>query len=167
MSPYTGGLGNLTAVCNSADSPTPWPSPSCCRRSERVLHISMTRGVCVCACVCVSRPQLSHEMTQLIDPGGKRNSEHFLHFMHLVIQGYLVARQHMDSILSTVSLMADSGLPCFGHGKPLERLRRRFHPELSNYEAAAFMKATVRDAYDKWTTRGYDIIQYLQQGITH
>ena len=59
-------------------------------------------------------------MTQLIDPGGTRNSEHYLHFMHLVIQGYLVARQHMHAILSTVSLMQNSGLPCFERGSPVE-----------------------------------------------
>jgi phosphatidylinositol 4-kinase len=46
-------------------------------------------------------------------------------------------------------------------------LRKRFHPELNNHDAAAFMKGAIMDAYDKWTTRGYDIIQYLQQGITH
>jgi phosphatidylinositol 4-kinase A len=30
---------------------------------------------------------------------------------------------------------------------------------------AAFMKATIADAYDKWTTGFYDYIQYLQQNI--
>jgi phosphatidylinositol 4-kinase len=30
--------------------------------------------------------KLSHEMTQLIDPGGKRKSPQFLRFVHLCIQ---------------------------------------------------------------------------------
>ncbi|KAK3278569.1 hypothetical protein CYMTET_13497, partial [Cymbomonas tetramitiformis] len=113
--------------------------------------------------------KLSHEMTQLLDPDGSKRSVHFEQFMHLCIQAYLVARQHMDAIMMIVELMADSGLPCYGRGKArtIANLRKRFHPELSHQEAAAFMRALILDAYDKWTTRGYDIIQYLQQGITH
>jgi phosphatidylinositol 4-kinase len=51
--------------------------------------------------------------------------------------------------MATVSLMSKSGLPCFGHGHPLENLRKRFHLEMSDSQAAAFMRSTVHDAYDK------------------
>lgn len=83
----------------------------------------------------------------------------------LCVKGYLAARQYMDGIISTVLLMVDSGLPCFSRGDPIGNLRKRFHPEMSEREAANFMIYTCTDAYNKWTTAGYDLIQYIQQGI--
>lgn len=62
-------------------------------------------------------------------------------------------------------LMLESGLPCFSIGDPLGNLRRRFHEELSEREAADFMVGRCVDAYNHWRTAGYDLIQYLQQGI--
>jgi phosphatidylinositol 4-kinase len=72
-----------------------------------------------------------------------------------------------EPIIATVALMADSGLPCFGHGKPLPHLRERFHPELSEAGAAAFMRGAILDAYQKWTTGFYDYIQALQNRIPY
>ena len=68
-------------------------------------------------------------------------------------------------MMATVAMMASSQLPCFGYGKPLEALRQRFRPELSPSQAAAHMRTLILDSYDKWTTGGYDLIQYVQQGI--
>jgi phosphatidylinositol 4-kinase len=109
--------------------------------------------------------KLSHEMTQLLDPSGAMKSETWNQFVRLVVKGYLAARRHMDGIINTVLLMVDSGLPCFSRGDPIGNLRKRFHPEMSEREAANFMIRTCTDAYNKWTTAGYDLIQYLQQGI--
>lgn len=109
--------------------------------------------------------KLSHEMTQLIDPSGSMRSESWDHFVSLCVRGYLAARNHMDGIVNTVLLMMDSGLPCFSRGDPIGNLRKRFHPEMSEREAANFMMKTCADAYNKWSTAGYDLIQYLQQGI--
>lgn len=90
----------------------------------------------------------------------------FVSFVHsLCVKGYLTARRYMDGIVNTVLLMLDSGLPCFSRGDPIGNLRKRFHPEMSEREAANFMIRVCRDAYNKWTTAGYDLIQYLQQGI--
>ena len=36
---------------------------------------------------------------------------------------------------------------------------------MTEREAANFMIRVCTDAYNKWTTAGYDLIQYLQQGI--
>eukprot|EP00897_Mesotaenium_endlicherianum_P010276 jgi/Mesen1/9277/ME000060S08706 len=109
--------------------------------------------------------KLSHEMTQILDTPGQMRSESWYEFVSLCVKGYLAARQHMDGIVSTVLLMKDSGLPCFGRGDPIGNLRKRFHPELTEREAANFMIRTCTEAYNKWTTSGYDLIQYLQQGI--
>ncbi|KAJ7560134.1 hypothetical protein O6H91_04G115500 [Diphasiastrum complanatum] len=109
--------------------------------------------------------KLSHEMTQLLDPSGTMKSDTWNRFVRLCVKGYLAARDHMDGIVNTVLLMVDSGLPCFSRGDPIGNLRKRFHPELSEREAANFMRKTCEDAYNKWTTTGYDLIQYLQQRI--
>ncbi|XP_010527598.1 PREDICTED: phosphatidylinositol 4-kinase alpha 1 isoform X2 [Tarenaya hassleriana] len=109
--------------------------------------------------------KLSHEMTQLLDPSGVMKSETWHQFVSLCVKGYLAARRYMDGIISTVQMMLDSGLPCFSRGDPIGNLRKRFHPEMSEREAANFMIHVCTDAYNKWTTAGYDLIQYLQQGI--
>ncbi|KAJ0242191.1 Phosphatidylinositol 3-/4-kinase [Hirschfeldia incana] len=109
--------------------------------------------------------KLSHEMTQLLDPSGDMKSETWQQFVSLCVQGYLAARRYMEGIISTVEMMVESGLPCFSRGDPIEKLRKRFHPEMSEREAAHFMIHVCTDAYNKWTTFGYDLIQYLQQGI--
>ncbi|GMJ06801.1 hypothetical protein like AT1G49340 [Hibiscus trionum] len=109
--------------------------------------------------------KLSHEMTQLLDPSGVMKSETWDNFVSLCVKGYLAARRHMNGIINTVLLMLDSGLPCFSRGDPIGNLRKRFHPEMTEREAANFMKNVCTDAYNKWTTAGYDLIQYLQQGI--
>ncbi|XP_022876280.1 phosphatidylinositol 4-kinase alpha 1 isoform X2 [Olea europaea var. sylvestris] len=109
--------------------------------------------------------KLSHEMTQLLDPSGVMKSDTWYLFVSLCVKGYLAARRHMNGIINTVRLMIDSGLPCFSRGDPIGNLRKRFHPEMSEREAANFMIRICTDAYNKWTTAGYDLIQYLQQGI--
>ncbi|GMI74628.1 hypothetical protein like AT1G49340 [Hibiscus trionum] len=109
--------------------------------------------------------KLSHEMTQLLDPSGVMKSETWNEFVSLCIKGYLASRRYMNGIINTVLLMLDSGLPCFSRGDPIGNLRKRFHPEMTEREAANFMKSVCVDAYNKWTTAGYDLIQYLQQGI--
>ncbi|GFR44535.1 hypothetical protein Agub_g5805 [Astrephomene gubernaculifera] len=111
--------------------------------------------------------KLSHEMAQLLDPGGCRNSEHFRRFEELCVRGYLAARTVAEPIIATVALMAASGLPCFGYGRPLANLRKRFHLEMSDGAAAAFMRGAIADAYQKWTTGFYDYIQALQNRIPY
>ena len=38
--------------------------------------------------------------------------------------------------MATVELMAASGLPCFGRGKPVENLRGRFRLDLTDAQVA-------------------------------
>ena len=56
-------------------------------------------------------------------------------------------------------------LPCFGYGKPLEALRARFRLELTDAQAAAYMKQLILSSYDKTTTGLYDVVQLLQNKI--
>ena len=59
------------------------------------------------------------------------------------------ARTIAEGILATVALMSGSGLPCYGRGRPIDNLRHRFRLEMSDKQAAAFMRSTINDAYDK------------------
>jgi hypothetical protein len=44
----------------------------------------------------------------------------------------LQARTVAEPIIATVSLMAESGLPCFSRGAPIANLRNRFHLEMND-----------------------------------
>lgn len=59
------------------------------------------------------------------------------------------ARSVAEGILAAVALMQDSRLPCFGRGAPIPNLRKRFHLDMTEAKAAAFMRSTILDAYDK------------------
>lgn len=109
--------------------------------------------------------KLSHEMTQLLDPSGQRDSSQFHLFEELCVRGFLAARSVAEGIMATVALMQESRLPCFGRGAPIPNLRKRFHLDMTEAKAAAFMRSTILDAYDKWTTGVYDFIQYMQNAI--
>ena len=111
--------------------------------------------------------KFSYEMKEILDPTQDRRSDIFKEFAALVIRCYLVARSQRDAICSIVALQKESGLPCFGYGKPLERLRERLTPELDDVEAADHMYKKIVHAYNTKTTWGYDVIQQLQQGIQH
>ena len=109
--------------------------------------------------------KLSHEMSQIIDPSGDQRSPEFREFLDLCVRGYLAARRWRHALIPLVGQMRHSGLPCFGYGKPMDGLVQRFQPEASEEQAARFFTGVVRDAYRKWTTHVYDVVQYLQQGI--
>ena len=109
--------------------------------------------------------KLTYEMTQLVDPSGDKLSSEYKRFKAHCVRAFLVARSCMSSIITVVELMTNSGLPCFSRGRPVENLRRRFLPEKTDREAAVAMMSIIDDAYDKWTTDFYDMIQYMQQGI--
>lgn len=109
--------------------------------------------------------KLSHEMSQLLDPGGQRDSPQFEGFVELCVRGFLAARGATEPIIAAVSLMRDSGLPCFGYGRPLESLRRRFMLGATDAQAGAAFRERVDNAYDNFSTGFYDFVQYAQNAI--
>ena len=97
---------------------------------------------------------------------GGQGSEAYRHFEDLVVKGFLVARGMCDMLVSVVSALADSGVPCFLHKEDnLDKLRERFVPGLSATDSAKFIRLKVADAADKWTTKAYDRIQKLQNNV--
>lgn len=76
----------------------------------------------------------------------------------------LLFRPYREAIVTLVSLMLDTGLPCF-RGQTIKLLRGRFSPQSTDKEAAAYMLSIIRNSFLNFRTRAYDYIQYYQNQI--
>lgn len=94
------------------------------------------------------------------------NTQPYRWFESLVVKAFLASRPHCTKLTHIVSLMLDSGLPCF---KPdtLKNFRDRFVLEKSEREAAEFMRELIRKSYMNISTKGYDQFQLLTNGIPY
>jgi hypothetical protein len=106
--------------------------------------------------------KLTLEMVEIM--GGSPSSPLYKWFVDLVIRGFLCIREHQQEILSLVEPMLISSLKCF---KPnsLHNLKQRFFPQASQRQAADMMVEIINDAYNKFTTNVYDMIQKAQQNV--
>ncbi len=73
-------------------------------------------------------------------------------------------RNWLPTFFTLKYVLVHSGLPCF-RPNALRNLQARFFPELDEAGAAVKMMEIVENANQKWTTNGYDGIQWQQQGI--
>ncbi|KAJ5097583.1 hypothetical protein N7456_008304 [Penicillium angulare] len=87
-------------------------------------------------------------------------------FESLVVKAFLASRPYCSKLSHIVSLMLDSGLPCF---KPetLKNFRDRFVLDKSERDAAEFMRDLVRKSYMSRSTKGYDQFQLMTNGIPY
>ena len=76
----------------------------------------------------------------------------------------LCYRPYSEAIISLVSLMLDTGLPCF-RGHTIKQLQSRFQMHASEREAANYMLKVITDCYLSWRGKTFDMIQFIQNKI--
>lgn len=108
--------------------------------------------------------KLTTEMIQVM--GGGSDEQAFRQFSELVVKAYLAARPYADHICQLVSLMLESGLPCF-KGETIKRLRQRFQLDRSERAAADFIMMRIKDSFENQRTVMYDYFQKLTNGIPY
>ena len=78
----------------------------------------------------------------------------------------VICRPHYHTIITLVSLMLDTGLPCF-RGQTIKQLRDRFQPMATEHDAADYMKRIIKECFLSWRAKSYDWIQFYQQNIPY
>ena len=99
--------------------------------------------------------------------GGDVDAAPYKWFLDLCVRAYLAVRPYVEQVLALVSLMLETGLPCFRTAKVLDALRARFAPDKSEPEAAAFIRTVIRNSTVNVRTNLYDKIQYYQNKIPY
>ncbi|KAI8817561.1 kinase-like domain-containing protein, partial [Fimicolochytrium jonesii] len=109
--------------------------------------------------------KLTHEMVQVL--GGDAHTPKYRLFSQLVVKAYLACRPYAEEIVQMVSLMMDSGLPCFRGDMTIRKLRERFLPGKTERQAADFMVSCIRTSHENTRSGLYDRFQYIQNGIPY
>jgi phosphatidylinositol 4-kinase A len=107
--------------------------------------------------------KLTKEFIDIV--GGDQQAEAYQLYVTKTVQAYIAMRQHYPIFRNLIQLMHLSGFPCFKE-QSLQKLEERFRLDLqTDLDAANHMRTLIDNAHDKWSTKFYDRIQYLQNKI--
>lgn len=95
--------------------------------------------------------------------GGGADEQAFNQFSQLVVKAYLACRPYAGQICQLVTLMLESGLPCF-KGETIQRMQNRFQLGRSERAAADFIMLRIKDSCENRRTVMYDYFQKLTNG---
>ncbi|XP_665897.1 PI3_PI4_kinase [Cryptosporidium hominis TU502] len=85
-------------------------------------------------------------------------------FDDLCLSGFLAVREHADLLLSLTQMLINSGIPCF-RGETIKKLKERLLLNFSQQQASNIFSKKIHSAHNHITTKGYDLVQFIQQGI--
>jgi phosphatidylinositol 4-kinase A len=110
--------------------------------------------------------KLTEEMIAVMGGDDPAHSQSYRWFQELTIKAFLCSRQYSAKLCHLVSLMLESGLPCF---KPetMANFKARFRSDLGEREAASFMWGCIKKSEANVTTKVYDEFQLLTNGIPY
>ena len=111
--------------------------------------------------------KLTRELLEIMDSDSEgKSSPHFDYFKILMIQGFIAVRKHADRIVELVSMMTDSGCPCFKNKMlAVDGLRKRLAMGMSEENVVKHVLTLISDSLDAWRTRQYDYYQRVLNGI--
>lgn len=104
---------------------------------------------------------------EFVEVMGGYGSDMFEYYKILMLQGLIAARKHMDKLVQVVEVMqTGSQLPCFRQGaSTIKGLKERFHMNLTEEQLQLWVQHMVESSMHSLTTKLYDGIQYLTNGI--
>ncbi|CAN0079015.1 unnamed protein product [Lampetra planeri] len=103
---------------------------------------------------------------EFVDVMGGQDSDMFIYFKLLMLQGLIGARKHMERVVQIVEIMQQgSQLPCFHGASTIRQLKERFHMTLTEEQLQATIDQMVEGSMRSLTTRLYDGFQYFTNGI--
>ena len=94
------------------------------------------------------------------------SSKPFDYFKVLMIQGFVAICKHSDRVVELVSMMSESGCPCFRNKQlAVEGLQKRISTRMSEEKYVDHVLGLIGEALDNWRTRQYDYYQRILNGI--
>ncbi|RKP21718.1 hypothetical protein ROZALSC1DRAFT_26895 [Rozella allomycis CSF55] len=117
--------------------------------------------------------KLTSEMLAIID--SDPNDYYYKLYETMCIQAFYVARKHYAMIVDSVSLMRNSGLPCFKGSEivnlfldqTVRKLENRFALHLHDTKVVQYVKNLILNSYESKRSKLYDSFQKQTNGIPY